>query len=170
MQAADYRDSEGWVYAADVAKIIPRPAKAIARVLYRRIELKGRRRAKRKQDRPDLARQAVQYLIDDNQWQALVDYGFELSLIGRKRNTSGWYASQATCEDGPVPIRLWYRIDDLGYPLEWQWREDTERQWVAPDVETLREAINQLLGDSPIGLHFNPRYRDYPSEDRYDAE
>ena len=168
MKSADYRNEEGWVYAADMTKIIPRTPKAIARILARRIELKGRRRAPRKKDRPDLARQAVQYLIDDEQWQALVDYGYELSLIGEKKNTRGWYATQSICEDEDVPIRLWYRIDDLGYPLAWQWREDTERQWVAPDVETLREAMSQLTGEHPVELRFNPRYRDHAGEDRYD--
>lgn len=166
----DYRDEEGWVYAADVCKIIPRNLKAISRVLCRRVEIKGHRRAPRKKDRPDLARQAVQYLLDDQQWQDLVDYGAELRMIGHKISRAGWHATQCTCEDGAVPIRLWYRIDDHGYPLAWQWREETERRWVAPDVETLREAMDQLLGESPIGLCFSPRYRDYPGEDRFDKE
>jgi len=147
MISADYRDAEGWVSSRDIARVIPRVPRDAARVMRHRVGNVPKVRGTNQ----------TRYLLTDEQWQAVVDYGVELALIG-KAASKGWQASASTCEDGEHPIRLWYKVDPQGYPVAWQWREDSDREWVAPSVLTMREATDQLVGDHPVALVFRRKY------------
>ncbi len=147
MNAADYRDADGWVTSHDLARVIPRPARDAARVMRHRVGIVPKIRE----------RKVTRYRLTDDQWQAVIDYGVELEVIG-KATSKGWHASASTCSDGEHPIRLWYKVDPQGYPVAWQWREDSDREWVAPSVLTMREATDQLVGDHPVALIFRRKY------------
>ena len=72
--------------------------------------------------------------------------------------------SASTCQDGEHPIRLWYKVDPQGYPVAWQWREDSDREWVAPSVLTMREGPINSSATIPSRLSFGGSERRADSE------
>lgn len=150
IKPADYRDADGWVSSHKIARVIPRPAGHAARVMRHRIgEV-----PKRKVYQP---KGITLYKLSDEQWAAVVAYGVELDYVGGEKR-KGWHASDSTCDEQDPVIRLHYKLDPRGYPVAWQWREDSDRAFCAPSVLTLAEAIDQLLGLHPVRLVFGPRY------------
>lgn len=153
MHAIDHRDPDGWITSFDIGALMDLRPNTAARLMQKRITLgKG---CKSKRGKP----QRQHYRLTDEQWLELLEWAEELRMT-RGHTRKGWHPSESTCEDGANAIRLWFRIDPVGTPIAWQWREESERRWVAHDVETLREAIDQLTGDHPVGLVFQPNRKD----------
>ena len=153
MKQVDYRDADGWMIARDLEKVIPRSASVASKLIRHRVSI-AKCDTKKMSARIDKTRPRM-YRFSDEQWRLITEYGEELRIVdGVKRK--GWFPTESTCTDGPVPIRLWFELDKVYQPIGWQWREDSERAWGTPSVGTLREAMDQLTGEGPIGMHFHP--------------
>ena len=148
----DPRDADGWVSSVELSRVLGRPARDAARLVRRRIGIVEKQRIYKPSAH-------TLYRLTDEQWAEVVSFGEEIAIVGRDAR-KGWHRSDSCCEDSDPVIWLWFLVDNVGYPVGWQWREDSERAYVAPSVLSLREAIDQLLGQHPVSLSWRPRYQD----------
>lgn len=150
--AVDFRDADGWISTPKLAELFGRSAQASGRIVRHRApdaERASRRYA-------GTWKKRLHFRFSDAEWEAVCDYADELRFTAFAKQ-KGWNKSDATDEDGTTPIRLWFKLDFCGYPIAWQWREDTAEQASAPAVLTMREAMDQLLGRHPVRLIFQTR-------------
>jgi len=103
-------------------------------------------------------RKRTEYRLTDDEWQQLQHVRSEMQVINEYGRSFGWHYTDVTDEDHGLEIRLRYRIGNQVTPIAWQWRRSDG--CLAPDVLTLREALDQLTGDHPVRLSFRRKVKD----------
>ena len=150
--AVDLRDAEGWVACDRLGDYLGSSSIAASRAVQHRLgvdlEDKDRRRKRKR----------TEYRLTDDEWQELAHVRSEMEVINEYGRSFGWHYTEITDEDHGREIRLRYRIGNQVTPIAWQWRRSDG--CLAPDVLTLREALDQLTGDHPVRLSFRKKVKD----------
>lgn len=146
------RDADGWVSSLGISNVLRLPTGPAINAMKARLAFETSSATYRKVRQG--SRAWAEYRLTDDQWSQLLDLAAESEVLHAYEGTDGWIATDIIDEEGPQPLRLYFLRENSRSAHAWHWRRPDG--WASLDVSSMVEAIDQLTGDHPIRLSFQP--------------